>query len=70
MSHLQIELKVEIDRVALDMGYKSLKSKQKQAVMFFSTQPRHAALLPTRFGNSLCLCYCICVVIRVTIQLP
>ena len=37
-SRLKMELEAVIDRVALDMGYKSLKSKQKLLYVFCTTK--------------------------------
>ena len=56
-----MELEGVIDRVTLDMSYKSSKSKQ----MISLHNQDIFVLLPTGFGNN--LCYCICVV---TVGLP
>ena len=43
-----------IDRVSLDMGYKSLKSKQKEVTMLFLQKKDVFVILPTTFGKRLC----------------
>ena len=69
----KMELVAVIDKVTLDMGYESLKAKQKEAIMlFFFLQKRDVfVILPTGFGKGVSITsYCICVVIRVIIRLP
>ena len=57
-----MELEAVIDKVTLDMGYESLKAKQKEAIMLFFLQKRD--VLPTGFGKGVSITsYCICVVI-------
>ena len=63
-SFRKIKLDAVIDRVTLDMGYKSLKSKQKLAVIPLL---HHQDII---ISITTYLCYCICVVIHVNIRLP
>ena len=65
----KMELEAVIDKVTLDMGYESLKAKQKEAIMLFFFYKRD--VLPTGFGKGVSITsYCICVVIHVVIRLP
>ena len=48
----KMELEAVIDKVTLDMGYESLKAKQKEAIMLFFLQKKDVfVILPTGFGK-------------------